>query len=183
MPSGLPFITQPKAAETVEIGNDRTGILEIKKLGGLSINERKYLQQLTKDLPDLQRLAVKMADSIVKSRAAEGEKLELIDVYTALTKSNVEYLGNQLDAVLDFQDAMKLVNEQRAMALATMIVKFRIDPAWTEQDTCDLHPELLTLLAQFAAGEETNWADAEPGAEPEPTEEDLKNSSEETPAE
>lgn len=169
--SGLPFITAPKAFESVEVGSANCGVLAIKKLKGLSVNERKYLKELTKDLPDLRKEAVRMAKTIA---AEMGTKL--VEVYSALTAGDTEYLSDHLEAVLEFQDKMEQVTEQRIPALATTIIKFRIDPAWAIEDTGNadtIHPELVAAIAEFASNEESGWAQPEAA---EVTEEDLGNS-------
>lgn len=173
--SGLPFITAPKKSfESVEIGTEEIGILSIKKLGGLSINERKYLRTLTKDLPDLRREAVRMAKKIV---ASSGDRL--IDVYNALTVSDTNFLSEYLEEVLEFQRLMEEVSEARQSALATTLLKFRIDPSWTEEKTGDpelIRLDLVALIAEFAQNEENGWRQPEPEPTEEQAEEALGNS-------
>ena len=167
----LPFITQPKAFEVVTVGADPHGSLEIKKLGNLSINERKYLKELTAHLPNLYKEAAHLA-----KRIASETGDSLVNVYNALIGGDFNYLAESLDQVLEFNEQMELVSQERSVALATTILTFRVDPTWRIADTGDadlIHPELVGAIAEFAANEEARWV--KPEAEP-VTEESLGNS-------
>jgi siderophore synthetase component len=172
----LPFITKPQGTEKYNVGNAIIGELAIPKLGDLSINERRYLKQVTAELPDLRKEAVKMAKVI-----ADDMEANLLDVYNALTAGDTYYLSNHLGEVIEFQDKMDLVSSQRQMHLATMIIKFRIEPAWETENTGNadlIHPDLVKEIAQFASKEENGWIVAKPEEEEPTTEEDLGKSPE-----
>jgi DNA-binding ferritin-like protein (Dps family) len=65
----LPFKVSPKTFETIEIGNEDAGVLEIKKLNDLSPLERRYIK--AQGLLDMQKAIAAIAKQI--SREA-GEK-------------------------------------------------------------------------------------------------------------
>lgn len=163
----LPFKVSPKATETYILGDEEIGVLEVKRLNDLSPNERIYIREETKPYPDLRSSAVRMAKQIA---AKSGQKL--IDVYNALTSGNTEELGEYLEEFIEFQDLMDKVTLHRRLVTATAILKYRVLPDWELANTNDanqIHPKLVTAVADFAQKEESGWI-----AESTPmTEEDL----------
>jgi len=168
----LPFITKPKAYEMVRIGNPEIGELEIPKFGDLSVNERIFVKNATKHLPDLQQLAAQLAQRIAKDSGKP-----MLEVYNALTSGDVEFLGNHLEEALEFNAKFSEYTEVRRSAIATAILR-RIAPDWTEEQTGDpiqLPPGLLMAAAEFGYNEEMGWPE---NKEPEPmTDETLGKSS------
>lgn len=163
----LPFVTKPKAYELVKIGNPEIGELEIPKLGDLSINEKNFIKDCLKGLPDLQQLAAGLAQKI----AAETGK-KLVDVYNALTSGDAEFLGEHLGEALEFNAKFTEYTELRRSAMATAILR-RIAPEWTLEQTGDpqeLPPQLLIEVADFGYNEELGWPDRK---EPEQVTEEL----------
>lgn len=161
----LPFKSQPKKVETVTVGNETIGSLDIPKLGDLSVNERIYINQQMKDYPDLRSEAVKMARAI-----ADKSGMKLIDVYNALTSGNSELLGDYLEEFVHFQDVMEKTSIQRRVVLASSMLKFRLVPEWEMENTGDanlIHPKLVEAIADFAQKEESGWAVPEPITEEE----------------
>lgn len=168
----LPFVVKPKV-ETVPVGNDMIGILNIPKLGDLSPVERRFLKQ--QDLIDVRMEGVKVASAIAD---ATGQRLT--ELYTALFANDVNQLGEHLEKLIAFQNLTEEAAERRLLALATAILRFRVmrGEDWTLEDTLDtdlLHPELIKEIALFAQKEEAGWVEAETPTEP-PTDEDLGNS-------
>lgn len=165
----LPFKTEPRKAETITVGDETIGTLELPRLNDLSPNERLYLREHTKEYPDLRSSAVKMARAI-----ATKSELRLIVVYNALTAGNTELLSDYLEEFVEFQDLMEKVTSHRRLVLATAILKHRLVSEWTLEDTGDasqIHPKLVDAVANFAQKEESGWAEPEPL-----TEEDLGKS-------
>lgn len=184
--SKLPFVVEPKPVTTVRVGNDEVGILEIKKLNDLSPNERRWIREETKNLPDIRKEIIKLAQAI----ATKTEE-PLLDVYDALANffnygKGAEALtldADDLEQVIKLQDSMGLTSEQRQVVYATAITKFRLDADWSIEDTgnADLvHPELAAAIAAFGFQEEAHWPqpaeETEEEAPPELTEEDLGKS-------
>ena len=151
----LPFKTQPQGFEKIAIGTPQTGELEISKMSDLSPNERIFIKEELKDYPDLKSTAVKMAKSIASK---SGQKL--LDVFNALTSGNAEELGEYLEEFIEFQDLIDEVTSQRRLVMATAIIKYRVLPEWTIENSRDsnlIHPSLLKLIADFAIKEESGW--------------------------
>lgn len=161
----LPFKTQPKKPETVTVGDDQIGSLDIPKLMDLSVNERIFYQEMMLGYPDLRSEAVKMARAI-----ADKSGMKLLDVYNALTAGNSDLLGDYLEEFIHFQDVMEKTSAHRRLILATAIIKFRLMPEWETGNTGDanlIHPKLVSAVADFAQKEESGWAVPEPVTEEE----------------
>lgn len=152
----LPYKTTPKKFEKITIGNNEIGELEIFKLGDLSPNERALIKELSKNLPDLRQLAVRLAKDIATK---SGKKL--LEVYNALTSGDAEALGEYLEEFVSFQDAMDANTTNRSLIMATAIIKMRICLDWDIKDTGnadEIHPKLVELIAEFGRNEESGWA-------------------------
>lgn len=150
----LPFLTKPKAFEMIRVGNPEIGEIELPKFGDLSVNERIFIKNCTKHLPDLQQLAANLADKIAKD---SGKKM--LDVYNALTSGDVEFLGEHLKEALEFNTQFSDYTEARRAAIATAMLR-RIQPDWTLEQTGDptqLPPGLLLEVADFGYNEEMGW--------------------------
>jgi hypothetical protein len=167
----LPYKTTREEFEKVTLGNAKIGELELPKLGDLSPNERCFIKQATKDLPDLRRLAAQLAKDI----ATKSGKT-ILEVYNALTSGDVEELSDFLDQFLCFQDQMEENAQKRNLIMATAVIKMRICPDWDIENTGnaeEIHPKLVELITEFARNEESGWVTS---TEP-VTEDDLGKSS------
>lgn len=171
----LPFVVEPQAVETVPIGNEQIGILNIPKLKDLAPVERRFLKQ--QNLIDIRLEGVKVASTIA---AETGQRLT--ELYTALFNNDLNLLSEHLENLIAFQNLTEEAAERRTLALATAILRFRIarDQDWTLENTMDtdlIHPELVREIALFAQKEESGWVEAEAATPTEPpTDEDLGNS-------
>lgn len=126
-------------------------------MNDLSPNERIFVRQETKALPDLRSSAVQMAKAI-----ATQSGMKLLDVYNALTRGDTDLLGDHLEYVVDFQDLMERVTMHRRVVMATAILKYRVIAEWTVEETQDanqLHPKLMEAIADFAQKEENGWVE------------------------
>lgn len=119
----LPFETAPQDVETVVLGTPETGTLRVKKYKKLGLSEYLLLKRYTKDLPDLQLEAVKLAEAIASKT---GKRV--IDVFNSLTSGDTSSLGDNLKEVLMLRQLMDSDNLARVPALATVILKYRVFP-------------------------------------------------------
>jgi len=163
----LPFKTSPQQFEKVTVGNPEIGELELPKYGDISPNERLFIKAA--NLTDIRLAAVKLAKDI----AVKSGK-QVIDIYNALTQGDSESLAEYLEEFVTFQDLMDEAADARSLVLATAVIQ-RLVPDWKLENTGDpnqLHPQLLTLIIEFAKNEEAGW----PTAVTQVTEEELGNS-------
>lgn len=169
----LPYSSKPKAVEVVEIGNEEIGVLQMKKLGGLSLNEHQFVQQHTEHLPNIQVEAVRIATRIHEDSLIDDSDISvsLLTAYNALMKGKAGDIPNNLEDLLNFQETIAKVGIERQRVLATAVIAFRLVPGWTLEHTGDaelIHPVLSNLVAEFAANEESGWPkpkEAQPAVE------------------
>jgi hypothetical protein len=163
----LPFKTFPQEFEKVTVGNPQIGELELPKYGDISPNERLFIK--TANLTDIRIAAVKLAKDIATK---SGNKV--IDIYNALTSGDSDSLAEYLEEFVIFQDLLEDNSSARNLVLATAVIQ-RLVPDWKLENTGDpnqIHPQLLTLVIEFAKNEEAGWTTAATPI----TEEDLGNS-------
>ena len=165
----LPYKTAPGKAETVTVGNEITGQLEIPKFGDLSPNERLFIK--SQNIPDLRKMGVNLA-----RETAAKSGVPILEVYSALTNGDAQRLGEYLEDFIHFQEQMECISRQKTIVMATAVIKMRLCPEWTieaSEDPQQIHPQLLNEVAEFARREESGWDDS---PQVELTEEDLGNS-------
>ncbi|MGL5927190.1 hypothetical protein [Chroococcidiopsis sp.] len=166
----LPFKSEPKPT-TVSVGDEEIGILEFPKLYDLTPNERLFIKEAMKDIPDVRFEGIKLAKEFALASGTPVSKM-----YVALTTGDAETLGEHLEAMLHFQERMEKSGEKRITATVTALIKYRIFPDWTEADTDDIEqlpPKLRSRIYEFSQKEASGWRDEPPI---ELTEEDLGKS-------
>lgn len=166
----LPFKQSPKPT-TVPIGDREVGILEFPKLYDLTPNERLFIKEAMKDIPDVRFEGVKLAKEFAAASGTTVAKM-----YAALTTGDAETLSEHLEAMLHFQERMEKSGEKRITATVTALIKYRIFPEWSETDTDDveqLPPKLKSRIYEFSQKESSGWSDEPPS---ELTDEDLGKS-------
>ena len=171
----LPFKTAPQPFEKVTVGDSQIGELEIPKYSALSPNERIFIKENTQDTLDVRSLAMKFVNNIVTQSGKPS-----VETYNALTRGDTTYLMDHLQELIKFQDESEENSQTRDVIYATAIIKFRLVPEWTVEDTNDanqISPALVSAIALFARNEESGWQQPDPDAEDDDTEdEDLGNS-------
>ncbi|QKQ75628.1 hypothetical protein [Nostoc sp. TCL240-02] len=148
----LPFKTTPKEFEKVTIGNPEIGELELPKYGDISPNERLFIKAA--NLTDIRIAAVKLAKDIATK---SGNKV--IDIYNALTQGDSESLAEYLEEFVTFQDLLEEDSSAHNLVLATAVIQ-RLVPDWKLENTGNpnqIHPQLLSLVIEFAKNEEAGW--------------------------
>ncbi|MBD2095643.1 hypothetical protein H6F90_10800 [Trichocoleus sp. FACHB-591] len=175
----LPFVIAPKAEAIKEtVGNEEIGTLELPRVNDLSPSDRLFIRQASKDLPNLQREAVKIAKSIKAQRPTKIEQdpdvegnaiaaeLGLHEIYSALITSDTETLGEFLGEILDYQDVLERLIDERPLIMATAMLR-RVEPNWTLEDTTtSVSSKLVSELNQFGLKEENGWKTPDASAEP-----------------
>ncbi|MGL4618748.1 MAG: hypothetical protein ACRCZS_06770 [Chroococcidiopsis sp.] len=163
----LPFKSEPKPT-TVSVGDEEIGILEFPKLYDLTPNERLFIKEAMKDIPDVRFEGVKLAKEF-----AAASNTTVAKMYNALTTGDAETLSEHLEAMLHFQERMEKSGEKRITATVTALIKYRLYPDWTEADTEDIEqlpPKLRSRIYEFSQKEASGWSEEPPQ---ELTEEDL----------
>lgn len=155
----LPFVVQPKRVfSKVKIGTDQTGIVEIERRGYLTVSEKAFVDavmQGTDAITEVVSLANKI--SISTGHSAEKTYVSVMraiqgdvdgDAYAARIRS--EYPDEISSVISKLAESV----QRRSIAASTILIKSRIDPEWTLEDTLNQDPGLIDALAVFYAEEE-----------------------------
>lgn len=170
----LPFKTSPKPVETVLVGDDTTGVLEIKKYNDLTPNEKIFIREHTKQLPDITFEAAVLSTKIVDQTG-----MTLTEAYQAITTGDTEKLTGFLPELAELNSKIDYNNEYRPLVYVTAILKYRVNPEFTIDDLKQIHPKLITSIYEFAMNEQMGWeknVEEEEKKEQPVTEESLKKS-------
>lgn len=167
----LPFKTTPKAISTVAVGNEEIGVLEIKKYGDLTPNEKIFIREQTKHLPDITFEA-----AVLSAKIVQETDMTLTEAYQAITTGETEKLTQFLPELADLNVKIDHNNEYRPLVYVTAILKYRVSPDFTMDDLKELHPKLISEIYEFAMKEQTGWEEPETTEEQPITEETLKKS-------
>lgn len=116
----IPFKTQPKGFNKVTVGNSEVGEIELPKYGDLTPNERILIAQAK--IPDVRSEAVKLARTI----ATKSGK-SLLETYNALVQNDSQSLSEYLEEFLQFQELIDEISRKRDYALATAILRYRLN--------------------------------------------------------
>lgn len=154
----LPFVVKPKRQfANVKIGNESTGIIEIERRGYLTVSEKAFVDGVTQGsdgIASIVSLATRVGSKTKHTtedafngvmKAVQGD---LEDPFAARIR---EEYPDEIGSILsEMTNAM----QQRTVAAATILIRSRIDPEWSVDDTLDQDPELIVAFADFYAQEE-----------------------------
>lgn len=170
----LPFVKPPAAPELVQVGDATTGVLEIERRGGLTVEESDFIAEQEAAMPPTFVMAARAADSIAKA-----EEISLSEAF-AIVEGSVT--GQGLDeaaeairlkhagAVAEVAKALAAGGRVRMQATVSAILRFRCGAhGWGMEETKALPVRLLDAVWAFAQDEMA----AEPLPSTEVTEEEL----------
>jgi len=169
----LPFVVQPKKnTETVRLGNEEIGVIEIKRKGYLSVAEKTFVDNVMQGSDGVAAL-VQLANKISREREVSPEKayIAITEVMGGLATEGLEQevAVEYATEIAEISTRMTEAIQRRAIAATTVLIQTRINHEWTVQDTLTLDPELLTEFTALYDREEQR----EP-VEPEKREEEAK---------
>lgn len=158
MAKTLPFVVQPRRKPVkVRIGSEDCGILEIEARGHLTVAEKFYVSQIVNGDKTVS-LMIGLSNKIAK-RLKKDQK----DGYTILT----DYLQNRSsvahrdiideefgDEIQELTGEITRISSLRELAQATIMMRSRIDPDWSTDDTLELDTELIEALVKLYNEEE-----------------------------
>lgn len=154
----LPFIVEPKAKPVqFKIGNDDVGVFEIERRGYLSVAEKSFVDNFTQSSGTIRDI-VKLSNSI-----ALAFKLAREDAYRTLmsvlsgevsSKTEKDIADKFQEEIAELTALMADTQAKRALAVATILLKSRVDPEWDLDDTLELEPAIIEQLAELYELEE-----------------------------
>lgn len=144
----LSFLTAPAAPRTRVVGNDDSGRLSFRVLGGLTVHESIVYDELVSERPNAFVEAAKVADAI-----AVAEKITRVEAFTVIEKAvgGQELEDDAQSLRLRYASEINKVihifstsNQYTKEAAVTALIKCRQELSeWTVSDTRKLHCRLL----------------------------------------
>lgn len=161
----LPFVIKPKRNFTkVKIGREDIGIVEIERRGYLTVSEKAFVDGVMQG-GDAIGSVVALATRISSKTGHTTEEVYVAimaaiqgDVSTKFNARIREEYPDELSAIIT---QMSESVQKRAIAAATILIKSRIDPEWSVEDTLEQHPDLINAFSDFYSLEESGATSTE----------------------
>jgi hypothetical protein len=155
----LPFVVQPKLKPIVErLGTEESGIIEIERRGYLTGAEKTFVQQIQQqDGGTLQLVALSRRISREKKIPLEKAYGILVGILTG-EASGKAASDIESDYAEDIQIAINSISASRTkeeLINAACLLIHRVDANIGMESVVELHPDLITALANLYKDEET----------------------------
>lgn len=153
----LPFVELPAAPATKRVGDVSTGILEIPVYGDFLVGETSYIEERMSQFESLTVRAAQVAEVI-----ANRESITIGEAYAVVERSLLGQLESDQDRLLGARYAADIAGletlfavtgRHRVDATVTAILRYRLNPEWTEEDTGRLTRRQREVIYQFAEEE------------------------------
>lgn len=158
MAKSLPFVVQPRRQPIpVRIGTENSGMIEIEARGYLTVAEKYYVQQVLsgdKTLPLMLGLSNKIAKKFKKD-TKEGYTILSNYLQNTCPESQRSVIDENFELeIQELTAEVARMSSMREVAQATIMMRSRIDPDWTSDDTMELDTDLITGLVELYNKEE-----------------------------
>lgn len=170
----LPFKVAPKK-ETVEIGNDKIGIIELPQLGDITVREQTWINE------QMAQKSTFLEIARIANKIAKAQKIDPVAAHRFLTVVVSEQLQNitGISAELtDKQESWKIKYAREIEELVTFLlshqwekqtvtaaalIRFRVEGMedYTVDDARELSQQLINLLFGFAMLEQGAGGESE----------------------
>lgn len=159
----LPFVVQPRFEPiTTKVGSEASGVIEIPRLGYLTVAEKAFVQTAMSGdtgLSGIYSLSARIARETGKAQSA---------VFADLAEGREAYLGDYEGEIADAAASMGAFQEKQTIIQATCLLIMRLDAKWTVEDSLELHPDILEGLMKLYNDEDTKSLEAFETEEEEP---------------
>lgn len=144
----LKFAVPPKLKPTLKrLGNDEIGYIDLPQYGSLYVYEQD-------GIAEIEKLKNKEAFEFLRytKSIAIKEKKTPKEIQDLIQAEDVDLLDRWGEKLADKTEEQMNENEY-LRRLATVMLKFRHDPEWTYEDTCELPFELTKQITVFMSDE------------------------------
>lgn len=155
----LPFVVAPRVkAETIVLGTEETGSVEILKQGYITTGERAFVSNQERG-GEFQAAALALARKI--STALKVDIATAWEGFSAVIAGTPHKLTAKISAKFSEEVeelCAKMIEEEenKKLFMAAAMILYRIEPEFDLEELLDIHPGLIDLLAnhylQEAAG-------------------------------
>ena len=137
------------------VGTEVSGVIEIKRLGYLTVAEKSITQGAQQGDASVRKLYVlsgRIAREVGKKQADVSQDMILAD--------RPEYMAPYDEEISEAIMEMIAFQERSNIIQATALLMCRVDASWTVDQTMELHPDLVADLALLYHDEETKTTEA-----------------------
>lgn len=170
----LPFVVQPQKQEVRRIGSEKSGIIEMPVLGGITVGEAAAIGEYLANTRSSFVKASQAADAIAKA-----EDISISEAYTIIDKKISreeqepeceEIAKRHLELIEEVGGVYQLSGQMNMEATVTAMIRYRLKIAeWGLEQTRTLHQDLFDGIWALARQEQGK----EPADTTPPSEEDL----------
>ena len=171
MAKKLPFKTAPKV-QTVELGSEKVGIIEMPVLGDITVREQSYINE------ELAEQSTFLEIARISNKLARAEKIDPIAAHRFITKVIADSLGRQVSELTEKEQSWQvryageiehlshylLRNQwERQTVTAAALIRFRLEGMgdFSRDDAQDLSQVLVQEIYGFAILEQTGDSEEE----------------------
>lgn len=154
----LPFVVEPRLKPIIDrIGTEESGIIEIERRGYLTSGEKNFVQQIIQQDRGTLGL-IELARKVSRDKGYDLQRAyELI--VSAITGTDVTQEAEQVQAEYSeqIQEAIKEITISKSredLVMAACLITNRIDPEFNVSDVMQIHPDIVSGLAQLYRDEE-----------------------------
>jgi len=154
----LPFVVAPRLQPIIErIGTQESGIIEIERRGYLTSGEKNFVQQIVQQ----DRGTLKLIDLARKVSRDKGYDLQrayelIVSAITGTDKTEeAEVIESEYSE--NIQEAIKEITISKSredLVMAACLITNRIDSEFDINDIMQIHPDIVSELAQLYRDEE-----------------------------
>jgi hypothetical protein len=130
------------------VGTEASGVIEISRLGYLTVAEKAFVQTAMAGDTGLSSLYA------LSSRIARETGKQQSEVFTDIANGSQGYLADYEGEIAEAASNMGSFQEKQTIIQATCLLIMRVDPKWTVEDSLDLHPDILEGLTELYADED-----------------------------
>jgi hypothetical protein len=154
----LPFVVEPRLKPIIErIGTEESGIIEIERRGYLTSGEKNFVQQILQQDKGTLRL-IDLARKVSREKGYELQQAYelIVSTFTSTDRSNeaIEIEVEYSDAIQDAIKEITLSKSREDLVMAACLITHRIDDTFEIQDIMDIHPDIVSGIAQLYRDEE-----------------------------
>ena len=150
----LPFLVKPASENLVEIGDNLCGIVQLPRYDDTTPNERIFIEEKEKELPNAENLLIKLVNTIATKT---GTPIE--DVWEQVRNNDaVQLMKGDMEGLMALRKVQADNAGIKRLIYAAAMLLFRCPECkdWTLEDVANpklVPPRLLRYLEEFCLKE------------------------------
>jgi len=150
----LPFLVNPARENLVEIGDDVCGTIQLPRYDDITPNEKMFIDEKIKELPDTEALLIKLVNTIGKETGTP-----LKEVWEQVRNNDAAALiEGDMEGLMALRHVQAETAGLKRLIYASAMLKFRCKECkdWTEEDIANpqiVPPRMLRYLEEFCIKE------------------------------